>query len=119
MRKKQRKTNWPTAAEQSGSKETATAILFVDKRSSFSFYDVIKESDVMWLLGWVGSWQKVTSYCIGKWIAYLFGRVSYEVVCRSKKTQKRKDRGVSMMQNISKSSACSNNGIPSDIGRYS
>ena len=37
-----------------------------------------------------------TSYCIGKWIAYLFGRVSYEVVRRSKIEKcSRKDRGVS------------------------
>ena len=49
MRKKRRKTIGPAAAEQSGSIETATAILIVDKCSSF--YGAIKEVDVMWLLG--------------------------------------------------------------------
>ena len=77
VRKKQRKTIVLAAAEQSGSIETATAILIVDKCSSF--YGAIKEVDGM---VWVGWQKRFTSYCIGKWIAYLFGRVSYEVVCR-------------------------------------
>ena len=50
-------------------------------RQVFIVYGAIKEVDGMV----VGMQKRFPSYCIGKWTAYLFGRVSYEVVCRSKR----------------------------------